>query len=120
MTEPNVSRVKPRNPGVRLEDLVWLVRVPHAPALTMAFTAGEEELARQHAGQHGGILVLLPVPDPVWDWTGPHRQSLGAALPQCCCVAAAVGDFVDGFTCPYAWGVDVAEAMVCGGGAGTE
>lgn len=68
MTEPNVSRVKPRNPGVRLEDLVWLVRVPHAPAQTMAFTAAEEELARQHADQHGGILVPLPVPDPVWDW----------------------------------------------------
>lgn len=67
MSELNVSRVKPRNPGVRLEDLVWLVRVPHAPAHTMAFTADEEGLARQHADQYGGILVPLPVPDPVWD-----------------------------------------------------
>ncbi|MBE5477786.1 hypothetical protein E3G68_005119 [Mycobacteroides abscessus] len=34
----------------------------------MTFTADEEDVARQHADQHGGILVPLPVRDPVWDW----------------------------------------------------
>ena len=82
MSELNVSRVKPRKPGVRLEDLVWLVRVPHAPAHTMAFTADEEGLARQHADQYGGILVPLPVPDPVWDWdTGRQCGQDRAATP---------------------------------------
>lgn len=82
MSELNVSRVKPRNPGVRLEDLVWLVRVPHAPAHTMAFTADEEGLARQHADQYGGILVPLPVPDPGWDWdTGRQCGQDRAATP---------------------------------------
>lgn len=79
MTQPNTSRLKPRNPGVRLEDLVWLVRVPHAPPRTMAFTADEEDLARQHADQHGGILVPLPLPDPVWDWDAGRRRGVDRA-----------------------------------------
>ncbi|MBE5477824.1 hypothetical protein E3G68_005157 [Mycobacteroides abscessus] len=40
MTGPHVTRVKPQNPGVRLQDLAWLVRVPHAPSVRPEGTGG--------------------------------------------------------------------------------
>ena len=53
-------------------------------------------------------------------WTGSRRYTLSATFAHCCCVAATFGDLVHGITCLCAWGVDVCDAVGCGGGAGAE
>lgn len=76
MTGPNEVRVPPRNPGVRLEDITLLVRVPDNPAATTGFTDDQADEAARYAAEHDGIPTPLPVPDPVWDWnTGQWIRS---------------------------------------------
>ncbi|QSN49766.1 hypothetical protein [Mycobacteroides abscessus] len=72
MTGPNEVRIPPRNPGVSLGDLKFLVRVAEDPAKTLPFA--QEVEARAYAREHGGVIEPLPVPDGVWDWdTGRPR-----------------------------------------------
>ncbi|WP_084356938.1 hypothetical protein [Mycolicibacterium wolinskyi] len=80
MSEPTSSdirvRVAPKDLNVGLESLTILVRVPHNPTATAAFTTAQKAEAERYAAEQGGICTPLPVPDPVWDWeTGTRKES---------------------------------------------
>jgi hypothetical protein len=58
---PNEVRLPPREPLVELKDLTTIVLVPADPAAVRAFTAAEEQEARQYAADNGGTCVSLPL-----------------------------------------------------------
>lgn len=71
MTEPASGaskRIPPRDPGVKINNLTLLVRVPHNRDQTRAFTDEQADAAAEHAAEYGGSIELLPVTNPAWDW----------------------------------------------------
>lgn len=70
MTEPDSHHTRdiPKRRGVKVADLVWLVRVPGRPKAIRVYTADEEAEADQYAALVAGAKEPLPVADPVWAW----------------------------------------------------